>query len=232
MNIFITSNGMLLTEFVEYISGVHTTVFGEGSWDCFKSLGVAIDDKLLLSLNCSKVFSQMSWKLHFNGTTTGNDGFRLEGPSDNHDSVVEGSLGLFKILTGTTTEYEGAWFGLIALSEHVESFISELDLLELTASSENFSIKSITDSRLENSSSGLGNSLEIILLNSTSTEDISVSEVLGSEITDWESWEDDFSSRLDKQIKFGVNDIPLGIDNLLEIFWLCDPDFSIVLFSL
>jgi len=84
---------------------------------------------------------------------------------------------------------------------------------------------------LEDSTSCLGNSLEIILLYSTSTEDISVGEVLGGEITDWEAGEDDFSTGFDEQIKFGVNDVPLSIDNSLEIFWLVDSNFSIVFLS-
>lgn len=93
-------------------------------------------------------------------------------------------MGLLKVLGGTSSQDESGRLGLLASSEHVIPFISELDLFELSAFSENIWGETLSGS-LEDGTSGLGDSLQVIHGDTTSAEDISVSEVLGGEVTDW-----------------------------------------------
>jgi len=58
-----------------------------------------------------------------------------------------------------------------------------LDLLEFTAMSEDLLLDSINGG-LDNTASCLGDTVEIVKLDTSSAENLSVSEVLGSEITD------------------------------------------------
>jgi hypothetical protein len=85
---------------------------------------------------------------------------------------------------------------------------------------------------LEDSTSGLRNSLEIVFLNSTSAEDTSISEVLGSEITNWQVRENNFSSGLANLVQFTINDVPLSVNDLLEIFWVIDSNLCVILLGL
>lgn len=68
--------------------------------------------------------------------------------------------------------------------------------------------------------------------NTSSAEDVSISEVLGGEITDRESGKDALGSSIYNLLKFVVDNLPLGIDNLLEVFWIVKSDLSTVLLSL
>merc|ERR1712147_441620 len=53
----------------------------------------------------------MSGKLHLDGTTSSNNGVGFESTSDDHDGVIKGSLGFFKILGGTSSEDESCGLG-------------------------------------------------------------------------------------------------------------------------
>lgn len=85
---------------------------------------------------------------------------------------------------------------------------------------------------MKNGSCSFGNSSEIIFLNSSRAENVSVGEVLGCKITNWKVGENDLSSRFDDLIELLVNNVPLGINDLLEIVWVVDPDLGVVLLSL
>ena len=102
-------------------------------------------------------------------------------------------MGLLQVLGGTSSQDKGCRLGLLALSEHVVPLVSELDLLELPASTEHV-LADALDSGLEDSASGLGNSLQIVLLYSSGAEDISVREVLGGQVTDWKLRKNDLGS--------------------------------------
>jgi hypothetical protein len=68
-------------------------------------------------------------------------------------------------------------------------------------------------------------------LNSTGAEDIVVSEVLSGKITNWEVREDDLSSGFNNFVKFIINYAPFSINDLLEIIWVFNSNFSIIFFS-
>jgi len=86
---------------------------------------------------------------------------------------------IYRRFKNTSHILQTAW----AFSEHVESLGSELDLLEFTAMSEDLLLDSINGG-LDNTASCLGDTVEIVKLDTSSAENLSVSEVLGSEITD------------------------------------------------
>ena len=69
-------------------------------------------------------------------------------------------------------------------------------------------------------------------MDSTSAENVSISEVLSGQITDWEGRKNDFGARSGELIELRVDDVPLSIDDLLEFLWAVDPDLSIILLSL
>jgi len=140
-------------------------------------------------------------------------------------------LGLFKVLGSTSSEDESGRLGLNALSEHVVSLVTNLNLLKLATESKDVLSKSI-DGSLKNGSSSFGNSSEIIFLNSSRAENISIGEVLGSKVTNWKVRKNDLGSRFDDLIELLVNNVPFGINDLLEIIWVFDPDLGVVLLSL
>jgi len=116
----------------------------------------------------------------------------------------------------------------MAFGEHVISVISESNFFEFTASSKNVSGNSVSGS-LEDSTGGFGNSLNIFNVDSTSAENSSVGEILSSKITNWLARKNNLSSSLNDMVKLGINDVPFSINDLLEIIWVFNSNFSIIL---
>ena len=58
-----------------------------------------------------------------------------------------------------------------------------------------------------------------------------VSEVLSGKITNWEVGEDDLGSGFNNFVKFIINYAPFSINDLLEIIWVFNSNFSIIFFS-
>ena len=127
----------------------------------------------------------MSGKFHFNSTSTGDDGVGPDGACDNHNCVVQGTFSFFNVLGGTTTDDDGDSLGIVALSEHVEPFISELDFFKLTALAHYVRGQGISSS-LNLAASCFSNALQIINWDTASTKNVSISEVLGSKVTNRE----------------------------------------------
>ena len=223
--------GVSLAKLVEHIGAVHAGVLRERPGDGLESLGEVIDDELNLTVNTLKVFTQVAGELHLDGATTSNDGVGLVSSTHNHDSVVEGSLGLLEVLGSTTSEHESGRLGGRALGEHVVALVTKLDLLELAAKTEHI-LGNTLNGRLEDGTSGLTDTLEIVLGNATSTEDISVGEVLGGEITDGEAGEHNFGARLADLVKLVIDNVPLGIDNSLEVLGVINTHLSVILLGL
>lgn len=137
--------------------------------------------------------SKVSRELHLNGATSSNDGVSLYGSKDDHDGIVEGTGGLLDVLRGTTSEDNSDGLGLCALGEHVVAFVSELDLFELSTDTEHLAHETV-DSGLHDGTSGFAHTVEVLLRDATGTEDISVGEVLGCQVTDRKLREDDLSA--------------------------------------
>lgn len=88
------------------------------------------------------------------------------------------------------------------------------------------------DSCLEDGTGCFGNAVQVILRDAASAEDVTVCEVLGGQVADWELRQDDLGAGGGELIELIVNDIPLSINNLLEFLGTIDPDLGIVLFGL
>ena len=222
---------MLLPELVQHVSGVHTTVLGQSPWDGLKSLGKVVDDELGLALNGLEVFSEISRKLHFNGSASSNDCMRLDGSSDDHDGIVQRSLSLLEVLGSAASKHKGGGLGLSAISEHVVAVVSKLDFLELSTSAENLFSQAL-NSGLEDSTSGLGDTGQVSLVHSTSAEDVVISKSLSSQVSDGKTGQHNLGARSNHLVQLFVDNVPLGIHYLLEVLWIVDTNLSIVLLSL
>lgn len=100
--------------------------------------------------------------------------------------------------------------------------------LEFATSSQNIR-GHIVDGSLENCSSSLGNSVNIILRDSACTEYSSVSKPLSGKITNGQFGEDNLGPNLVNFLEFIVNDLPLSINDTLEIINIANSDLSIFL---
>ena len=117
------------------------------------------------------------------------------------------------------------------LSKHVIAIVSKLHFLELAACSQNF-LRQTISSRLNLAASGLYHALEILRWNPAGAEDVSISEILGRQITDWQFRQDNFGSSVDNFLQLIVDDLPFSVHNFLEVFWVLKSDFSTVLLGL
>jgi hypothetical protein len=222
---------MAHAELVKNVGGVHSGVFGELLGDNFESLGKAVHNKLGLARYGADVLAKVAGKLHLDSSSTSDNSVSFDGTGDNHNGVVERTSGFLDVLGGTTTEDEGDGLGVGALGEHVVSFVSELDFLELSTFTKNL-FGDTKGSGLALGTSCLTNTVKILKGDATSAEDIAVSEVLGSEITNGKLGEDNLGSSFDNSVEFVVNDLPFGVNNLLEIVGVFETDLSGVLFGL
>jgi len=166
-------------------------------------------------------------QFHLDGTSSGNNGSSLDSSDDNHEGIVEGSLGLLNVLGSSSSKDDSYGFGSGAAGEHVVAFVTDLNFLELLAGSEDL-LRDTVSGSLGNTSSGLGSSVEIVKGASSSAEDSSVSEVLSGEITDGKSGEDDLGSGGVNFIELIVDDFPLSVNNFLEVFGVLESDFGVI----
>jgi hypothetical protein len=228
---FFTVAGVDLSELVEHISAVHAGVVGKGLGDNLKGLGETIKDELTLALDASQLLAEVSAEFHLNCTTTSNDGVSLNCAEHNHNSVIEGTASFLNVLSSTTSEDYGDGLALEALGEHVVSFTAELNFLELAALSQNL-LGNAVDGSLNLGTGGLGDVLEIPHGDTTSAENISVSEVLSGQVTDRELGEHNLSAGFDDGIELIVDDLPFGVNDLLEVLRVLEADLSRVLLGL
>jgi len=220
-----------LSELVEHISAVHAGVVSKDLGDNFKGLGVTVKDELALALDASQMLTEESAEFHLNCTTTSDDGVSLNCAEHNHNSVIQGTAGFLNVLRSTTSENDSDDLGLVALGEHVVSFTAELNFLELAALSHNL-LGDAVDGSLNLGTGGLGDVLEIPHGNATSAENISVSEILSGQITDGELGEHNLGAGLDDSVELVVNDLPFGVNDLLEVLGVLEADLSGVLLGL
>lgn len=173
---------MLLAQLVEQISGIKTGVVGKLAGDDLKSLGKGADQKLLFSGNCASVIAQVFANFHLDGTTTSNDGVGLSGSADDHDSVVQRTVSFLNKHLTSSTKNDGCGMSFLASSEQVVTVSTNLTLLESCASSENC-WDQVVNSGLDGSTSGTAHTAQVLLNNTTSAENIAISEVLCGNIT-------------------------------------------------
>jgi hypothetical protein len=76
---------------------------------------------------------------------------------------------------------------------------------------------------------GFGNALQILDGDTTSAEDVSVREVLSGKIADRQLRKYNLRARVDNNVELVIDDLPLGIDNFLEVVGVFQTDLSGVL---
>jgi len=79
---------------------------------------------------------------------------------------------------------------------------------------------------------GFSNALQILDGDTTSAEDVSVREVLSGKIADRQLRKNNLSARVYNNVELVVDDLPLGIDNFLEVVGIFQTDLSGVLLCL
>lgn len=218
---------MALSKLVEHVSAVHTGVISELFGDNLKSSSESVHNKLMLSLDGSKLLSQVAGEFHLDGTTSSNNSLGLNSSDDNHEGIIERSFGFFNVLRSSSSKDDSYGFSGGASSEHVETSISKLDFFEFLTGSENLFGDTVSSS-LHDSSSGFGASIEITKRASSSAEDVSVSEVLSGQISNRELGENDLSTSFGNFIELIVDDFPFSINNFLEVFGVLKSDFSVI----
>mmetsp|Transcript_11729 Transcript_11729/g.35738 ORF Transcript_11729/g.35738 Transcript_11729/m.35738 type:complete len:224 (-) Transcript_11729:664-1335(-) len=93
----------------------------------------------------------------------------------------------------------------------------------------------VTDSvhcSLHSASHGTLHTLKVLFGNSTRAEDVSVCKVLGGQISNCQSAQDNLCSCGDDLLEFIVDNIPLGIDDCLILFGRCNSDLCVLLLRL
>jgi hypothetical protein len=220
-----------LAKFVDHVGCIHAGVVSELLGDNLKSLSVAINDKLLLAFDGADMLAQMSAQLHLNSTTASDDGVGFYCAGHNHNGIIKRAGSLLNVLSSATSDDQGNSLGAYALSKHVESLVTELNLLKLTTLSHD-GISQSMSSGLNLTTCGFCNALQILDGDTTSAEDVSVREVLGGKIADWQLRKHNLCARIDNNVELVVDDLPLGIDNFLEVVRVLKTDLSGVLLCL
>lgn len=104
-------------------------------------------------------------------------------------------------------------------------------LLERATSAEDVG-SHVVDGGLKHCSGGFGDAGDVLVGNSACAEDASVCEPLGGQVSDGEFREDNVGSNIMNFLKFVIDDLPLSINDALEILDVADPDLCIFLFRL
>lgn len=141
---------------------------------------------------------------------------------------MEGALGLLHKLFGTTPEDDGARLALGKAAEQVEAFASDLFLLEITALSES-GIVEVVHRRLDGAAAGLHRAVEVLFGDAARAEHVSVGEVLRRDVSDGQTREDDLGAGFVDLVQLVVEDVPLGVDDLLVFFDVVQSDLGVVL---
>lgn len=181
----------------------------------------------MLSVHLYKLILEVARKFHLDSTSTGDNGLSSDGSDDNHESIVERSLGLLNVLGGSTSQDDSYSLGSRASSEHVVAFVTELNFLKLFAGSEDLLTDTVSGS-LHNTTGGLGSSVKIVKGATSSAEDVSVSEILSGQISNGESGEDNVSAGSEDFIELIVDDFPFSVNNLLEILGVLESNFGVI----
>jgi len=108
---------------------------------------------------------------------------------------------------------------------------TDLNFFKFSAGTKSLLGKSV-DGSLNDTTGGFDKSIHITLWDSTSAENVLIGEVLCGEVTNGKSRQNDLSSAVHNCIKFFINKIPFGINNLLIVLWVINSDLSILLLSL
>ena len=88
------------------------------------------------------------------------------------------------------------------------------------------------NSGLHDSASSLAHALQIFFSNAASAENVSVSEILGGKIADWELGKNNSCARSVNLVKLIIDNLPFSINNSLEVIGVLKSDLSAILLGL
>jgi hypothetical protein len=152
-------------------------------------------------------------------------------PARVHDGIVERALSLGDELLSAATENERARGGRVATGEEVVTLAADLALLEVLAHAEDRR-RQVVAGGLHLTTSGPRHAKHVHVLDSPSAEQSTVREILRRQIADRELRKDDVGATGDDLRQFVVNNVPLGVDDLLIRSDVGDADLGVVALGL
>lgn len=224
-----TALGVLLTQLVEYVGGIEAGVLAQLTRYDLERARQRRHDHLLLARDRSRIVAQVLGDLHLDGTAAGHDRVVLERTAHDHDGVVERTLGLLDELLGTAAQNERARFSLRTTREDVVPLAADLLFLEDLARAEHARCQ-VLHGRLDRAAARFHRSLEILLDHSTGAEHVSVGKVLRGHVADGQPAEHNFGAALVDLLELVVQDLPLGVHDVLILVDRVDADLGVVAF--
>lgn len=132
------------SELAEDVCGVETAVHAQLSGYDLHGFGEGGQQVGFLSGDLTGLVSEKLGDFHLDGATAGDDAVEAHSSSDNHDRVVERSLGLIHKLLSAASDDDSTGLRVRALSEKVESLVTDLSLFKRTALTQNLVSQVIT----------------------------------------------------------------------------------------
>ena len=99
-------------------------------------------------------------------------------------------------------------------------------LFEFSTSSQDICVQ-VVDGGLKGGSSGFRNPVDILIGDSTGTENSTVSKPLGGEIPDREFGQNNIGTNVMHFLQFFIDDLPLRIHDALEVIDVFDSDLCV-----
>lgn len=112
---------VLLTQLVQDIGRIEAGVLTQLSRDNLESPGHGPNELLVSALDIAGVVAQVLADLHVDGSTTSDDCVVLHRSADDHDSIVQRSLGFLHELFRSSTENDRARLCFGTADEDIES---------------------------------------------------------------------------------------------------------------
>ena len=178
---------------------------------------------------CSKF--KLPREFHLDSSTTSDNGVVLNRPADDHDGVVERPLRLLHELLGPAAQHDRARLALGHPGEQVEPLPADLLLLKVLARSEG-AVAQIVDCGLDGAAARLHGADEVLLGDAAGAEHVAVGKVLRGDVADGELGEHNLGTGSADGVQLLVEDVPLGVDDLLVLLDVVDADLGVVLLGL
>ena len=210
------------TELGNQVSGVLGGVHGEDLGDDEESFGELSDSELLAGAEGTGEVVEVDGEGDLNGTTSSDEGVRLEDTLGDAEGVVDGALNLFEEVLVGTTDDNGLGTGVgHAFEEHVFP-VSDSSLLDLGAGSEVLGAVDLLTIHIgegdnDGGTSLLGNTAQVGLLDSADGNNTSLNEVLEGEIVDTAGAENDVGAGLDDLLASLLADVHLSLSDFVKV---------------
>lgn len=206
-------------EIVSILSGVE----GKGLGDNFEGSGEFSNSELLTGSHSSGEVVEVNSEGNFDGTTSSNDGVGLKDSLNNTERIMDGSLNLIEeeVVSSSADDSLSAGFGH-AFEEHVfpvsnSSFLNKIARSEVRGVEGFFAGVNISE-RDNNLSTGVvSNSSQIGLVNTSYGNDVSLNEVLKSEIINTSGAENDVSAGVNDHFTSLLADIHLSLSDFIKV---------------